>query len=219
MAAAPKVEIGSDVVPGPKPQSKAVRAAKGNPGKRAPTGVKNTKPPAPAVDTKPADGKPADLAAAPKVPGGVPRELTKEGKSVWNLIAPMLAKSKLYHATDRIALSRYCDTVSEYWKVTRKLRKMQYTYKVPKVGGGTMLRFNPLFSVQDRLARRLDVLEHQFGLTPRSRQEILYRLQAQVPELPLGGDPTPDVPGPDQAPESPIGFLDRQSGDGPQRVH
>lgn len=217
-----------------KRQSKAIRDAKGNPGKRAPdkTRAKKSKrppaattTPAAATDAKgpPSNGKKPDLAPAPKVPGGTPAELTKPGKAIWQMLAPMLVKTKLYIAIDRHALARYCDSAAEYWKVTRSLRKQQYTYNVKKVGGGTMLRYNPLFIVQDRLARRLDALEHQFGLTPRARGEILHRLQAQF-ALPLDGDetavpaPAPD-PDNDQAPGSAVGFLPASPDDAPTRVH
>ncbi len=80
----------------------------------------------------------------------MPRELTKHGKAVWNMVAPQLLKSKLLHPTDRISLTRYCDTVAEYWRVTRELREKDYTYEAEKVGSGKMLRFNPLFMVQAR---------------------------------------------------------------------
>ncbi len=200
---------------GRKAQPASVNAAKGNPGKRSrprPSTAKGAK-------GEPSTAKPArdDLAAVSK--GGVPRELTKEGKVIWNIIAPMLVKSNFYHPTYRLSLTRYCDTVAEYWKVTRKLRRGSYTYEAKKVGGGTMLRFNPLFMVQDRLARRLDTLEHNFGLNPRARGEVMARLTEQI-ALPLGEPDTP-VPGPvpDPAHESAVGFLGRLAGDDPQRLH
>ena len=93
-----------------------------------------------------------------------------------------------------------------------------YVYKAPKVGGGTMLRFNPLFMVQDRLARRLDTLEHNFGLNPRARGEVMARLTEQI-ALPLV--PVEDsVPGPTPDPhhESAVGFLERLGND-PERLH
>ena len=111
---------------GRKRQSASITETKGNPGHRA-----RTKAPA---------AKPSDLAVPLKVPGGIPRELTKHGKAVWNMVAPQLLKSKLLHPTDRISLTRYCDTVAEYWKVTRELREKDYTYEANKVGGGKMLR-------------------------------------------------------------------------------
>ena len=53
---------GSHAVRGRKRQSASIRDVKGNPGKRLRTGGKKTKPPASAVDAKP-----ADLAVPPNI--------------------------------------------------------------------------------------------------------------------------------------------------------
>ncbi len=89
---------------GRKRQSPSTSAAKGNPGKRARSKSRAANAPKTAVakvTAKPSaptvEGKPADLAATGKVPGGIPRELTKHGKAVWNMVAPQLLKSKLLH--------------------------------------------------------------------------------------------------------------------------
>ncbi len=207
---------------GGKRQDQAVNQAKGNPGGRKP-GKSRAKPAVEKIDAKSSaptvEAKAADLGTSDKVPGAVPRELTAHGKTVWKIIAPLLARSNFYHKTYAFSLTRYCDTVAEYWKVTRELRKKSYVYKAPKVGGGTMLRFNPLFMVQDRLARRLDTLEHNFGLNPRARGEVMARLTEQIP-LPLGGaeEPAPR-PMPDVAHESAVNFLTRLSGDDKSSVH
>ena len=206
---------------GGKRQDKAVNEAKGNPGGRKP-GKSRAKPAVEKIDAKSSaptvEANAADLGTSDKVPGAVPSELTKHGKAVWRIIAPLLARSNFYHKTYAFSLTRYCDTVAEYWKVTRELRKKSYVYKAPKVGGGTMLRFNPLFMVQDRLARRLDTLEHNFGLNPRARGEVMARLTEQI-ALPLAAaeDPAPR-PTPDPVHESAVGFLERL-GDDPGRLH
>ena len=206
---------------GGKRQDQAVNQAKGNPGGRKP-GKSRAKPAVEKIDAKSSaptvEAKAADLGTSDKVPGAVPRELTKEGKAVWRIIAPLLARSNFYHKTYAFSLTRYCDTVAEYWKVTRELRRKSYVYKAPKVGGGTILRFNPLFMVQDRLARRLDTLEHNFGLNPRARGEVMARLTEQI-ALPLAAaeDPAPR-PTPDPVHESAVGFLERL-GDDPERLH
>ncbi len=69
---------------------------------------------------------------------------------MWQIVAPLLLKQKLLKPTDRLSLTRYCDTIAEYWRVTRELREKDYTYEAEKVGSGKMLRFNPLFIVQAR---------------------------------------------------------------------
>lgn len=193
-------------------QSAATRDAKGNPGHRA-------RAKAPTAKSAPAKSKGRGPAPASKVPGGTPRELTAAGKKVWAMVVPQLDAVHFYDPLDRNALARYCDSVAQYWDVTRQLRKQKFTYDVRKVGGGKMLRFNPLFMIQDRLARRLDTLEDRFGMTTRARQEIMYRLANQVPQLPLGTGDDPSAPAPDLAHKSPIGILNSPSEDGPRRVH
>ncbi len=121
---------------GRKRQSASVRDAKG-------TATRRRRAPA-------TDAKPTPSPAAPSLPGGIPRELTRAGKRVWQIVAPLLLTQKLLKPTDRLSLTRYCDTVAEYWKVTRELREKDYTYEAEKVGSGKMLRFNPLFMVQAR---------------------------------------------------------------------
>ena len=206
---------------GGKRQKRAVNEAKGNPGGRKP-GKSRAKPAVEKIDAKSSaptvEAKAADLGPSDKVPGAVPRQLTKEGKAVWKIIAPLLARSNFYHKTYAFSLTRYCDTVAEYWKVTRELRRKSYVYKAPKVGGGTMLRFNPLFMVQDRLARRLDTLEHNFGLNPRARGEVMARLTEQIalPLVPV--EDSASGPTPDPYHESAVGFLERIGND-PERLH
>ncbi len=121
---------------GRKRDSAPVRAAKG-------TATRRRRAPATAA-------KPTPSPAAPSLPGGIPRELTRQGKRVWQIVAPLLLTQKLLKPTDRLSLTRYCDTIAEYWRVTRELREKDYTYEAEKVGSGKMLRFNPLFIVQAR---------------------------------------------------------------------
>lgn len=180
---------------GRKSQPAEVKEAKGNPGRR-PTGAVST----------------ADV---PELSGGAPAHLTTEGKKIWRDLAPQLRQTKLIRQTDRLALARYCDTLADYWKVTRELRTKKHVYEAERVDGGKMLRVNPLFMVQDRLARRLDTMEDRFGLTPRARQELFYRL-AQAPAAP----PLPGLgdEGEEGRPDGPVGML-ASTGPAGKRVH
>ena len=150
---------------GRKGQPAEVKAAKGNPGKR-PLDV--------ASDT-----------AAPEMKNTTPPGLTVQGKKIWQDIAPKLSHSKLLRDTDRHLLMRYCDTLAQYWKVTRKVRKKGEAYNCKMTHGGKMLRINPWFSAQERLGNRLEKMEDRLGLSPRARQELMFRL-AQVPAAPPG---------------------------------
>lgn len=185
---------------GRKGQPAEVKEAKGNPGKR----------PNPMASTD-------DL---PELEAAAPKELRGEARKIYAEVAKQLAHVKLLRASDRQALARYCDTLNEYWKVTRKLQGPKargggYTYEAKTTSGGKMLRANPLFMIQDRLARRLDTMEDRFGLNPRARQEIMYRLaqQGASPQLPFPGGEDERTPG-DSDPEGAVGFLNRTPGNG-----
>lgn len=169
----------------------AEKQASGNPGKRA-------------IVEPPAD----DL---PVLEGDAPFELSARGQKIFKDLSEQLAHVKLLRATDSASLARYCDTLDAYWKVTDELRKSDHTYEAETTNGGKLFRVHPLVMVQDRLARRLDVAEDRFGLTPRSRQEIYYRLAALPPAQPqpLPGMDDDVDPAP---PTSPVGFLKGAAG-------
>lgn len=181
---------------GRKGQTAEVRAAKGNPGKRGGKG------------TAVADEQPA-------LKLGVPCHLTAAGKRIWSDLAPKLTRINLLRETDLQSFSRYCDMLSEYWKVTRELRRKHYTYEAETTIGGKLLRLNPLFMVQSRLARQLDSMEDRFGLTPRARQEVLFRMSQQNPGLPFD-KPSDDKPTPSAGPTA---FLTNASAGGSSSVH
>lgn len=172
---------------GRRPEPAELKAAKGNPGKRAIPRVAD----APSGAIKPlAKLRPAAVA-------------------VWRELAPELARMNFLRPTDRHAFSRYCETVVHYWDVTTQLRQSGDTY-VTESAHGTMQRVNPLFLIQERLFKRLTDLEDRFGLSPAARQSIMQRLAQVQPTLPLGEpahpSPSADMPA-SEAPPSPIGLL------------
>jgi P27 family predicted phage terminase small subunit len=188
---------------GRRPQPDALKAAKGNPGKRAI---------APSTPTD-ADKAAAKVTSATKPPG----KLTAAALSVWRQTAPELERMNFLRPTDRQAFARYCDAVARFWDVRQKLTKAGATYWTDSAHG-KMQRINPLFIVEERLARRLTELEDRFGLSPSARQQIMLRLAQGQPALPFppnpGATPHPDGPTPPAPPpESAIGLL------GPSKLH
>lgn len=173
-----------------------IQEARGNPGKR-PTGE-------------------VPVAELPMLEGGVPSVLTKDGQKIWRSLVKQLGSIRMVRATDSAALERYCDNLAQYWAVTRRLRGQKLVYEATTTTGNKLLRVNPLFAVQERLERRLVPLEDRFGLTPRSRQEIIYRMAqapSSAPELPLGDRPE-DTEAPARG--SAVGFL---ANDGSGSIH
>ena len=174
---------------GRKGQPAEVKDAKGNPGNRP--------------------NKAASTDALPEDKGGAPAHLKAEAKKIWAALAPHLQRSKLMRVTDRNAFARYCQSLADYWEATRQLGTNGHVYDAPMTNGGTMKRINPWFGVQDRIGRRLENLEDRFGLSPRSRQEVMFRmasLGATPPPLPAGDDELP-LAQPDSAAKGPVGFL------------
>ena len=140
--------------------------------------------------------------------GEAPKQLDALAKRVWEHLAPELVRMKLLRATDAQGFARYCEAVVRYWSVTERLGTAGETYETDSAHG-KMQRVNPLFIVQDRLAKRLVDLEDRFGLSPRARQQIFLSLAATTaPQLPFEKKPEETAPAPEA--ESPVGFLGRQ---------
>lgn len=169
-----------------------MKRAAGNPGRRA----------LPAADA--AEGAAAATKLKPPV------RLVAGAVAIWDDLAPELQRLNFLRGTDRHAFARYCQTLAEYWTITRNLQRNGRTYKVESAHG-TYQRLRPEFLMQDRLFKRLTDLEDRFGLSPAARQAILARLANLQPTLPGFGQP-PDPAQPQQgapaAPDpGPIGML------------
>jgi P27 family predicted phage terminase small subunit len=174
---------------GRRPEPAALQEAKGNPGRRKPRAQ---------IEVAPADGR-------------APEHLSRDAKLVWAALAPELERLKFLRLTDVPAFARYCSDLAKYWEITRKLATQTETYWTES-NHGRLQRVNPLFLVQDRIARRLNDIEDRFGLSPAARQRIFQQLAAATPMLPLG-DTAPSTQQPTA--ESPIGLLTRLGTDRP----
>ena len=151
---------------GRRPQPTEVKKARGNPGRRR------------LSSDDASSAQPGFAAIAP------PSQLRQAGVTVWKQIAPELANMNLLRPSDRHAFGRYCESLGHFWDVTRRLHKEGDTY-TSESAHGTLKRINPLFLLQERLAKRLEGLEDRFGLSPAARQQILARFAAHQPSLPL----------------------------------
>lgn len=175
---------------GRKPDSDAMQDAKGRPGKRRRATL-------PASST---------VASSTIQPSG---KLKQPALHIWRALAPDLERLNFLRPTDAQAFSRYCQTVARYWQVSADLDTEGETYTTDSAHG-SMKRINPLFIIQERLARRLTELEDRFGLTPAARQQIMLRLAQQQPSLPLtpgtAAQPS-DQPAPPVPDAGPIGIL------------
>jgi P27 family predicted phage terminase small subunit len=178
------------MIRGRKPDTDDVQNAKGRPGKR-----RRATPPFVA----------STVGATAVQPSS---KLSRPALHIWRTLAPDLEQMNFLRATDSAAFSRYCQTLAKYWEISHELDREGVVY-LTESAHGSMKRVNPLFLVQERLSRRLTEFEDRFGLTPAARQQILIRLAAQQPSLPLSTTPKPEASAAQpSAPESgPIGLL------------
>jgi len=173
---------------GRKPKPKALKAAQGNPGKRA--------------LSEPEAGAPREPIST-KTPAP-PRYLSQNAKTVWKRMAPHLADMRFLRASDHEAFARYCEHLATFWSLTRELRRKKGMTYVSKSQHGELERVRPAFMIRERIEKRLEALEDRFGLSPRARYELMRHLAT----APLPPPPAGEHPG-DEAQDGDLGELAR----------
>jgi P27 family predicted phage terminase small subunit len=186
---------------GPKPAPAAVKAAKGNPGRR-PIGA----------DPVPAESSTA-TADQPTAKVAAPAWLNGEARTVWERLAPRLIAMKLLTPPDAYTFARYCKNFAMWLKMQRRLTRKGEIYEI-ETASGKVRRADPAFLMADRLDRRLEAVEDRFGLNPAERQRIFAARAAQphagdlFGERPIAPAAAPQGSGPSrQVGGSPIGTL------------
>ena len=187
---------------GPKPEPAAVKAAKGNPGRRN-------------IGSDPVDESVPAAAKAQPAKIDPPKWLQKEGLAIWKRIAPRLVSLKLLTQTDADTFARYCRNYARWLKMQNRLDKMGEIYEI-ETASGKVRRADPAYVIGDRLERQLVSAEAVFGLNPAERQRIFAARAAKTTDP---GDLFKDQPMPNQpaqhirnqpkpAPaDKPVGFL------------
>lgn len=138
---------------GPKPQPAAIKAQKGNPGRR-PIGVD------PGIGTRA-----QSVALLP------PTWLKTRGLEVWKRLSPRLIQFKLLTPLDVETFARYCRNFGRWLKMNETLDKEGETYESESLHG-KLKRAHPAYLIADRLERQLLAGEDRFGLNPAERQRI-----------------------------------------------
>ena len=137
---------------GPKPETAAVKEAKGKPGRR------------------PIGSDPAQEASHP-VRVDAPDWLKSDGLEVWGRLAPRLVALKLLSVTDAETFARYCRNFARWLKMQKRLDDEGEIYEI-ETQSGKVRRADPAFLIGDRLERQLVSAEAMFGLNPAERQRI-----------------------------------------------
>ncbi|WP_315920422.1 phage terminase small subunit P27 family [Mesorhizobium sp. SP-1A] len=196
---------------GPKPAPAAIKEQKGS--SRRPIGK------------DPVEAESADDGSAKAKRVEAPSWLKKEGRAVWERIAPRLIGMNLLSQTDAETFARYCQNFARWFKMQQILDNEGEVYETETYGAGeserrsVLKRAHPAYLIADRLERQLTAAEANFGLNPAERQRIFAaRAAAMAGGLPdlFGNQGKPaekSAPGkkaPDAAsarPKSAVGFL------------
>lgn len=168
----------------------AVKAARGNPGRRPIA---------------------ADVPAQTIGGAEAPVTLSAGARVVWNRLGEKLAGLKFLHDTDVDAFARYCWYLDRFWRTARVVDRLGDTYE-SESRHGKLLREHPKAKLLQRYGKALVDLEDRFGLNPRARYEILARLAGKAPTLPFEpGAKEGDAasPPPEQPSLPATGFLGR----------
>lgn len=168
-------------ISGPKPESAALKLAKGNPGKRSLAQLFD------------------EFKPEIEIPD-VPSWLWPEAKAEWDRIGPELVKYGLVSKVDRAALALYCQTWAEFvWakkKYTEGIRAAEKGKRAAekegkewKGGDGLMMptpngsfTYSPYWVAANKAADQLDDFLQSFGLSPSARARV--SLSDNYPYLP-----------------------------------
>lgn len=138
---------------GPRPDPVALKALRGNPGRRR-------------IGDCPRPERGGDLPDPPEW-------LDDTARAKWDELVPLLDGMGVLAQIDRDALGRYCDTFS-WWRRTRDfLKQSGDTYMLrDDAGNPKCVQQIPQVAIAHKLAGQLSRLEAEFGLTPASRSSI-----------------------------------------------
>jgi len=192
------------VARGRRAQPDAVKALKGNPGKRKLALARAAKPEAASV-------KPAVFIQPPEF-------LTNEReRAIFVRVVDDYLQRRVARAPDLTAYARWASYVHRWISCKEQLDGKATWFKSTSKHGD-LLRRHPLFKDMLDLERVMQSLEDRLGLNPIARQNIIKGLSAMPAALgglfgdepPADGDkPQPEDPAPEEQPPavSPLGFL------------
>ena len=107
--------------------------------------------------------------------------LSKEGRAAWAELVPDMIKAGRVKQTDLAALTRYCDMVGRYWKMSATVNTEGETILTPTIATdakgnpGMMRRRHPLLSEMRSLMSELRQLEDRFGMSPLARANLVSK--------------------------------------------
>lgn len=173
-------------------QPAAVKAAKGNPGRR-----------------KIAAESPAATGAV-RATFPAPRNLKADERAIWQKLAPELGQMRILRPTDLPAFRRYVVLLAKWAAVEKLLRPARLVQVTNSEHVQNMERISKALMVAIMLDKRLGEIEDRFGLNPSARQALLMKMAQVQPGLPFDprpGDADRGSVAPVPVKQSPIGIL------------
>jgi P27 family predicted phage terminase small subunit len=161
---------------GRKPLPDAVKAAKGNPGKR----------------------RLVSMAEEPAAALKTPEFLTgAEERRVFRLVCDELVQRRFVRETDVNGLARWASYMAKWIRATKDLGKKRSYYETAS-RHGKMLRVHPLHVIIRDMERLLIPLEDRLGLNPAARQTIIRGMMMPAGQGTLFPEPVKPETSPEQ---------------------
>ena len=156
---------------GRRAQPEAVKAAKGNTGRR-PTPASR-----PSVDAAPASGTlPTWLQTKKRIRKAAAERATDLAGEIWAKLQPELARMNLVKMSDEMALGRFCRYMAEWIVYTDILDKEGTFYITTSQFAGELRRPHPAFKQRKDVEQHLKDLGDVLGLSPSARQRLQLQL-------------------------------------------
>jgi P27 family predicted phage terminase small subunit len=193
---------------GRRPQPEAVKAAKGNTGRRP-----SRNPPVATVEPSGSGGRlPGWLDTQKRVRKVAAQRASKLAGEIWAFLQPELSRMNLVKSTDDIALGRFCRYMAEWIEYTHVLDQEGTFYITSSPHVGELRRPHPAFKQRKDIEGHLKDLGDVLGLSPSARQRLMMQLanhnglNPQQPPFPSTSEGGDQLPGMD-AMTTPIGML------------
>lgn len=125
----------------------------------------------------------------------IPDELCELGREVWQKVAPVLTALGRLKRSDVFSFSRYCELNARFITIAKDIQDRGEVIEVWTYGKGKndpnstmVLRPHPLLKDYRSLATELRQQDREYGMTPKSRAEMVSRELAGLGAGGGGGD-------------------------------
>lgn len=168
-------------------------------------------------------GAPAEIAAAKGNPGRRPRAkvpaepvvsagglvsplpLNADESAMWRVVVSHMEALNLIRPSDAVSVARYACYLVDWIKHRQQIDREGATNLVKSNHNPEgLIRKHPLLDLLNSLESRLIALEDRYGLSPRSRQELLLQVSRGVPSQ---NDLYQPAANPAESSDGPLGIL------------